>query len=202
MHIKLALRGLALQERAVFHPSAPTAELKALLQQATANEQPMCTYIGSAEVDETYQSFLTEPLCFAVALPDASKIDWVNQTTDWLIPYCEVNHLEQIARSLVMLGDGPIAVRTESLAPCLFDARALFVYFVTPEGTLLVKYRWNERLVGSVSAADIAAERYEPDDYESARCIAMGWPVVGVGQEPALIAMDANPRSDAVAYGT
>jgi hypothetical protein len=140
--------------------------------------------------------FNNESLCLVVAIPDANGLNWKAQLTDWVIPYCEVNHLEQTTRALAMLGDGPIAVPTAALAPLLFGVEKALVVFATQQSTVAAAYRWNEKFLATVEAIDTAAEKYEFDEYQSARAVAIGRPIFGCSDAPALVPMPVTLKAD------
>jgi hypothetical protein len=177
-------------------PNHVPATLEPLLKQAVEQNTSLCTIVNTTELGKPFSGFSEEMDCLAIAVPDADSVDWATQSTDWVVPYCEVNHAKQTTRALVMLGDGPIAVPTCAIAPKLFGADKVFVVYVTPQGTLAVSYRWNEAFLATIEAADTAAERYEFDEYQSARAISIGKPIVGCSDAPALVPERVTVESD------
>ncbi len=177
-------------------PGVAPSVLDSLLQTATDRTVPVCTMVYTHELGQQLGEFVKESVCLAIAIPPDTHLDWTAQTADWLIPYCEVNHLERTTLALVILGDGLVAISTAALAPMLFGVEKVFVVFVAQQGTLAVAYRWNEKCLASVTAADVAAKRYEFDEYGSARAVAIGKPIFGCSDGPALVPMPVALKAD------
>jgi hypothetical protein len=175
-----------LAETLVLPHKTPTA-LEPFLKHAVEQNTLLCSPFKTRELGQRFTEFSKEMDCLVIAVPHAEGLDWAAQSTDWVVPYCEVNHTELTTRALVMLGDGPVAVTTFALASILFGVEKVFVAFVTPQGTLAVSYRWNEAFLATIETADTAAERYEFDEYRSARAISLGKPVSGCNDVPALV---------------
>jgi hypothetical protein len=172
------------------------AALEPLLKQAIGQNASLCAMFNTKELGQQFSDFSNEPHCLAIAVPDSGILDWTAQLADWIIPYCEVNHKDRTTRALLMLGEGPIAVPTFALAPMLFGVESVLVVFSTREGTLVAAYRWNEKFLATVEAADIAAKNYEFDDYASACAVAIGKPIFGCSEAPASVPLHVSLEAD------
>lgn len=170
-------------------PGHTPAALEPFLKHAVEKQMLLCATFDTADLGQRFSDFSDESLCLAVAVPDSNVLDWAAQLTDWVIPFCEVNHSDRTTRELVMLGDGPVAVPTHAIYPVLVGVDKVLVVFSTQQGTLAAAYTWNEKFLATVEAVDIAAKRYEFDEYKSARAIAIGKPISGCSDAPALVPM-------------
>ncbi|MFM0277737.1 hypothetical protein P0D75_06910 [Paraburkholderia sediminicola] len=101
------------------------------------NSLPTSAFVGC---DETH--------CMALVFGPSVHINWENQMADWLIPFNELDYVEQRAETLLLIGDGPTAVDWSKISTALPNSQqALAVLYVFPEAWLMVKYRWNSKLI-------------------------------------------------------
>jgi hypothetical protein len=89
-----------------------------------------------------------EAQCLALIVRPGLGIDWRQQMADWVIPFNELDYVERRADTLLLLGDGPIAIDWTQAAGVLSNAqRAITVLYLFPAAWIAVRYRWNPKLV-------------------------------------------------------
>ncbi|EIN01531.1 hypothetical protein WQE_08497 [Paraburkholderia hospita] len=107
-----------------------------------------CYVVPTSSLPTSIARHSDEAHCLALIVGPGLSIDWQQQMADWVIPFNEVDYLEPRADTLVLLGDGPIAIEWTKTAALLSNAqRAISVIYVLPNEWVSVQYRWNPKFV-------------------------------------------------------
>jgi hypothetical protein len=107
-----------------------------------------CYVVPTHSLPTSIAQYGDEAQSLALIVGPGVSIDWEQQMADWVIPFNELDYVERRADTLVLLGDGPIAIDWTRAAALLSTAqRAVTVLYVFPEAWIAVRYRWNPKLV-------------------------------------------------------
>jgi len=164
--------------------------LDSLVTSANRANATVCGVVGTA--------FLPRELCdgnrgfhtLAIAVPDAEEIDWTSQRMDALVPHNELDFEHRQATTLILLGDGPVAIEPAQTFQVLFDTEgSIFVIFLHRGRAIPTRYKWNERLHCTLDGLGASAgENYRHDEERAARSvIVMGSPVYGATERIAIV---------------
>ena len=120
-----------------------------------------CYVVPTSSLPPSIAQHSGEAQCLALIVGPGVAIDWQQQMADWVIPFNEVDYVEPRAETLVLLGDGPIAIEWTKTAALLSNAqRAITVLYTLPNEWVAVRYRWNPKLVDVLDELAMTTQQF------------------------------------------